>query len=65
MSSAMRRLSGPMPSMGDRAPPSTWYTPENTAVRSMGGMSRGSLTTQMMLASRRDDRQISHRSSSA
>ena len=23
----MRRFSGPMPSMGERAPPSTWYRP--------------------------------------
>ena len=62
---AMRSSSGPMPSIGERAPPSTWYTPLYTAVRSMGGMSRGSLTTQMMPASRLDDWQISHRSSSA
>ena len=51
--------------MGDSAPPSTWYTPENTAVRSMAAMSRGSQTTHTIEASRRDEAQISHKSPSA
>ena len=51
--------------MGESAPPSTWYTPEKTAVRSMGGMSRGSLTTQMVPWSRLADEQMSHSSPSA
>ena len=45
-SSRTRSWSGPIPSMGLRAPWSTWYRPENSPVFSTATMSRGSSTTQ-------------------
>ncbi len=56
-SSFTRSCSGPMPSMGEIAPWSTWYRPANSWVRSTATMSRGSSTTQSTVASRRSSRQ--------
>src|SRR4051794_11384427 len=65
MSSLTRRSSGPTPSMGLIAPPSTWYLPRNSRVRSIATTSLGSSTTQMTATSRRGSRQMRHCSSSA
>ncbi|CAM5664604.1 hypothetical protein SFUMM280S_08357 [Streptomyces fumanus] len=64
-SSRIRRSSGPTPSMGLIAPPSTWYRPRNSRVRSMATTSFGSSTTQMTAGSRRGSRQMLHSSSCA
>lgn len=64
-SSRIRRSSGPTPSMGLIAPPSTWYLPRNSRVRSMATTSLGSSTTQMTVRSRRASRQMPQRSSCA
>ena len=47
-----------MPSMGLSAPPSTWYRPRNSRVRSMAATSFASSTTQMIAWLRRGSRQI-------
>src|SRR3954469_4073168 len=65
MSSLTRRSSGPTPSMGLIAPPSTWYLPRNSRVRSIATTSLGSSTTQMTSSERRGSRQIRHCSPSA
>src|SRR4051812_41170749 len=65
MSSLTRRSSGPTPSMGLMAPPSTWYLPRNSRVRSIATTSLGSSTTQMTSSERRGSRQILHCSPSA
>src|SRR3978361_689924 len=65
ISSLTRRSSGPMPSIGLIAPPSTWYRPLNSRVRSIATTSLGSSTTQMTSSVRRGSRQIRHCSPSA
>src|SRR3954464_11512962 len=65
MSSLTRRSSGPTPSMGLIAPPSTWYLPRNSRVRLIATTSLGSSTTQMTSSERRGSRQILHCSPSA
>src|SRR5262245_56857170 len=60
----MRSWSGPMPDNGSSAPPSTWYRPLNSRVRSIDRTSLGSSTTQTELWSRRASRQIRQRVSS-
>src|SRR3954464_12733989 len=65
MSSLTRRSSGPTPSIGEMAPPSTWYRPRNSRVRSIATTSLDSSTTQIDAGSRRGSRQIRHVSSSA
>ena len=64
-SSLMRRSSGPMPSMGLSAPPSTWYSPRYSRVRSIAATSFGSSTTQIAARLRRASRQMPQRSWSA
>ena len=58
MSWRMRRSSGPMPSIGLIAPPSTWYSPRNSRVRSIATTSFASSTTQIVAGLRRGSRQI-------
>src|SRR3954469_22301292 len=65
MSSLTRRPSGPTPSIGVIAPPSTWYLPRNSRVRSIATTSFGSSTTQMTSVVRRGSRQMRHCSPSA
>src|SRR5215211_7124264 len=65
ISSLTRRSSGPTPSIGLIAPPSTWYLPRNSRVRSMATTSLGSSTTQMTSSTRRGSRQMRHCSPSA
>src|SRR5215217_8224309 len=65
ISSLTRRSSGPTPSIGLIAPPSTWYLPLNSRVRSIATTSLGSSTTQMTSSARRGSRQIRHCSASA
>src|SRR5215210_7776830 len=65
ISSLTRRSSGPTPSIGLIAPPSTWYLPRNSRVRSIATTSLGSSTTQMTSSERRGSRQIRHCSPSA
>src|SRR3954469_9388030 len=65
MSSLTRRSSGPTPSIGLIAPPSTWYLPRNSRVRSIATTSLGSSTTQITSSDRRGSRQIRHCSPSA
>src|SRR5262245_43551474 len=64
-SSWTRRSSGPMPSSGLIAPPSTWYRPLITPAFSIVATSFGSSTTQRVVRSRPSSRQIRHRSPSA
>ena len=45
--SFMRISSGPMPSIGDIVPPSTWYVPRNSRIFSMATTSLASLTTHI------------------
>src|SRR5665648_865231 len=54
---AIRRSSGPTPAIGLMAPPSTWYLPRNSRVRSTATTSFGSSTTQMVASERRGSRQ--------
>ena len=54
-----------MPSIGEMAPPSTWYLPRNSRVRSIAATSLGSSTTQITASSRRGSLQIRHRTSPA
>ena len=63
-SSRMRRSSGPTPSMGEIAPPRTWYRPRNSRVFSIAKTSLGSSTTHRIDGSRRASRQIRQVSSS-
>src|SRR5919204_2136053 len=63
-SSSMRRCSGSTPSIGESAPPSTWYRPRYSCVRSSESRSAGCSTTQTIVWSRRASRQISQVSSS-
>ena len=63
ISSVTRRSSGPTPSIGLIAPPSTWYRPRNSRVRSTAKTSLGSSTTQIEDSSRRVSAHIRHRSS--
>ena len=63
--SRTRSWSGPIPSIGFRAPWRTWYLPENSPVFSTETMSRGSSTTQTDVASRRSSTQMAHRPPSA
>src|SRR3954454_9696131 len=49
---------GPIPPSGERRPPSTWYIPRYSPVRSMAMMSLASSTTHTRLASRRGLAQI-------
>ncbi len=49
---AIRSWSGPMPSIGEMAPMSTWYSPRCSWMLSMVSTSRGSSTTQMVPRSR-------------
>ena len=56
----MRRSSGPTPAIGLMAPPSTWYLPRNSRVRSIATTSLGSSTTQMVTGERRGSRQMRH-----
>jgi hypothetical protein len=56
-SSATRRSSGPIPSIGEIDPWSTWYSPRNSRVLSSAMTSGGSCTTQMMEPSRRESAQ--------
>src|SRR3954470_13029025 len=65
ISSFTRRSSGPMPSIGLIAPPSTWYLPRNSRVRSIATTSLGSSTTQITSSARRGSRQMRHCSPSA
>src|SRR5690606_21166908 len=65
MSSRIRRLSGPTPSSGLIAPPSTWYRPRNSPVFSIATTSLGSSTTHRTSSLRRGSLQIRHRSDSA
>src|SRR3954469_8091582 len=58
--SLTRRSSGPTPAIGLMAPPSTWYLPRNSRVRSMATTSLGSSTTQMVSGERRGSRQMRH-----
>src|SRR5690606_13926659 len=60
MSSAIRRSPGPTPAIGLMAPPSTWYRPRNSRVRSIATTSFGSSTTQMTDVERRGSRQTWH-----
>src|SRR3954447_16962207 len=60
MSSLTRRSSGPTPAIGLIAPPSTWYLPRNSRVRSMATTSLGSSTTQIVSGERRGSRQMRH-----
>src|SRR5581483_11254055 len=64
-SSCTRRSSGPIPSSGEIAPPSTWYRPRTTPARSIVAASFGSSTTQSTVRSRLSSRQIRQRSPSA
>ena len=57
---AMRRSSGPTPAIGLMAPPSTWYLPRNSRVRSMATTSLDSSTTQIDVGERRGSRQMRH-----
>src|SRR5690349_11043340 len=61
----MRSWSGPTPSSGLMAPPSTWYRPRNSPVRSIATTSFGSSTTQSTSFVRRGSRQTRHCSDSA
>jgi hypothetical protein len=54
-----------MPSIGLIAPPSTWYSPRNSRVRSMATTSFASSTTQMVECERRGSRQMPQSSCSA
>src|SRR5690606_32285860 len=65
MRPAMRRSSGPTPAIGLMAPPSTWYLPRNSRVRSIATTSLGSSTTQMVASERRGSRHTRHSSSCA
>ena len=56
----MRRSSGPTPAIGLMAPPSTWYLPRNSRVRSMATTSLDSSTTQIDVGERRGSRQMRH-----
>ena len=64
ISSRTRSWSGPIPSIGLIAPPSTWYRPRKPPVRSTATMSRGSSTTHSNVASRRSSAHIVHNSDS-
>ena len=64
INSRTRSWSGPIPSMGLIAPPSTWYRPRKPPVRSTATMSRGSSTTHSNVASRRSSAHIVHNSDS-
>src|SRR5690606_28711621 len=57
--------SGPTPAIGLMAPPSTWYLPRNSRVRSIATTSLGSSTTQMVASERRGSRHTRHSSSCA
>src|SRR5829696_2689254 len=59
-SSRIFSRSGPMPSMGEIAPWSTWYMPRNSPVRSSARTSSGSSTTHSRRTSRPESRQIGH-----
>ena len=61
---AMRRSEGSTPSIGESAPPRTWYRPRNSAVRSSERTSTGCSTTQITERSRRGSAQIGQSSSS-
>src|SRR4051812_32478513 len=63
-SSSMRRSPGSTPSSGESEPPSTWYSPRNSCVRSRDTTSTGCSTTQMSAWSRRRSRQMPQSSSS-
>ena len=60
----MRRSSGPMPSIGLIAPPSTWYSPRNSRVRSIADDVLRLLDDADERGSRRGSRQIEQRSCS-
>lgn len=62
-SSRMRSLSGPIDLIGFSAPPSTWYSPRYSRVRSTAWTSLASSTTQILEASRRGSEQIRQRCS--
>jgi hypothetical protein len=64
-SSCTRRSSGPMPSSGLIAPPSTWYRPLITPAFSIVETSLGSSTTQSTVRSRPSSRQMRQSSPSA
>src|SRR5205814_420051 len=53
ISSSMRRCSGSTPSSGESDPPSTWYRPRYSCVRSSESRSTGCSTTQIGVGSRR------------
>jgi hypothetical protein len=65
MSSRTRMSSGPMPCIGEIAPPSTWYRPRITPLRSRTETSLGSSTTQIVSASREGSAQSLQSSLSA
>ena len=64
-SSCTRRSSGPIPSSGLIAPPSTWYRPLITPAFSIVETSLGSSTTQSIVRSRPSSRQMRQSSPSA
>src|SRR4029453_9161027 len=61
-SSSIRRGEGSPPARGESAPPSTWYTPRYSCVRSTERRSAGCSTTQMIERSRRGAGQIAESS---
>src|SRR5574344_2343493 len=60
----MRSWSGPMPSIGEMAPPSTWNSPVNSCADSIVCTSCGCSTTQITDLSRSVFEQIGHGSCS-